>query len=190
MPQRNNNLTTPTLEPQTAITEPHVGGFRRRAIAAIAGISLALSPVLTACDDNGGGQPNLPAPSGTSSLTGGERTTQPEQLNIAGNWDCTMSLPEGLAKYTFTITSAGEQWKMARDGANDETTGRPKVVDLPVAIEGNTISWLGDIGNNAAGWDVTINLHDGNLDGASGSCLNHYNNKTYAITSCKPNASA
>lgn len=153
------------------------------------GASEATPDHLDAAADNPATPPTLQAPSGIGSTetgqSGGDTPTAheteipAEKLQIAGNWGCRFGMEDGSARANFTITEDGNGgWRMSRKGGYEIT--------LPVDAKDNTIVWYGDTANNPAGWDVTINLLNGSMDGASGSYLNHYNNTTRPITDCKP----
>ena len=118
---------------------------------------------------------------GSPVTPGHEQSSQQEQLNIAGTWECTAAYDDKSINpigYPFIINS------------NDSPTvniGLGLSLGLQPAsltIKPDQISWT-DTYTNPKGWDVTIKLQDGSIDGASGSFINRSDDSTGTFTDCR-----
>ena len=180
--------------PNPNIGSTRTGGntlsLKQRFVVLAAGAAALIVPGCTPAAPNSTSTLDGPSPVAGGPVTPGqEQSSQQEQLHIAGDWLCMAAYDSGSSdpiRYPFSLDDSGGQWKMTRRGAIDVTTGQPSITTLPLVIDGGTISWYGDTGNNPKGWDVTIKLKDGGIDGASGSFINHYDDSIGTITDCQP----
>ena len=124
---------------------------------------------LTGCGSNIPNGPQVTVSGPQTPGTGTASSSSSSQPDLDGKYQCDAVTDSGTVGYDFYITNG-------RFGSQGQA---------PLVVKDNQVSWT-DTFVNPSGWDVTLNLNNGSINGASGSYVNNYSNEKHDLTNCGP----